>query len=193
MPNFLVTERGKEVEHSVWLMSFTLENLKRLWDKSKTHRILFDDDINGDFDLFCNIFFAHNGDNIIPKGLVYIMDDFTGMVFISNITSRECSVHFSFFDGRLRYEVAREMLKFIFEEYDFERLNTTVVPFGSRYLYKFVETMGFVREGAKRKALLYKDEKFDLYMYGLIRDEFFSKEEKWDTMKEQLVEAQPSS
>ena len=191
MPNFLVTERGKEVEHDVWMMSFSVDNLRRLWDKSKNHRILFDDDINGDFHTFCNIFIGHNGDNVIPKGLVYIMDDFTGMVFISNVTSREASVHFSFFDGRLRYEIAREMLKYIFDEYGFERLNTTVVPFGSKYLYKFVETMGFVKEGTKRKSLRYKDEMFDLYLYGLLRDEFFDKEEKWDTMKEQLVEAQP--
>lgn len=188
MPKFLVQERGRQIEHEIWLMEFHLENLKRLWEKSKVHRILFNDDVNGDFHKFCNIFFGETTDGRVEgKGVVYIMDDFVGMMFISNITSRECTLHFSFFDGHLRLDISKETLKFIFDEYGFDRISTGIVPFASHRVKDFVEKLGFKFEGKKRKALLYKGGVFDLHQYGLLKEEFFALhygETKWDTTKE---------
>lgn len=178
-------EKSKVITRFVWLMDFSKENLDQLWQKSKEHRILFSDDVNGDFHTFCNIFLSEdvNG-NIISNGLLWVVDDFVGILFMSNIKKREASLHFSFFDSRLRLEISRDMIQYIFENYDFDRLNAEIVPFASPRVFNFIEELGFKREGKKRKAMLYKGEKFDLILYGLLREEF---EEKWDTKREQLV------
>ena len=176
-------EHNKYIKRKVWLMEYSLENLSELWNKSKEHRILFSDDINGNFHRFCNVFFSHdmNG-NINANGLSWIVDDFVGMLFMSNIKEREALLHFSFFDGRLRFDISANMIKYIFDTYQFDRLNAEIVPFASKRVINFIESLGFKKEGEKRKALVYKNERWNLLLYGLLKEEF---EEKWDTMKRQ--------
>lgn len=181
-------EHGKTIERSVWLMDYSIENLRALWNKSNSHRILFSDDVNGDFDKFINIFLYNDVDgNIKSNGLIWVVDDFVGMLFMSDITRREALLHFSFFDGRLRFDISMEMINYIFDNYNFDRLNAQIVPFASNRVFNFIESLGFKKEGRKRKAMIYKGEKFDLLLYGLLKEEF---KEKWDTKKRQLVEVQ---
>jgi hypothetical protein len=197
-------EHGRPVERSVWLMSYSIENLRKLWEKSSEHRILFSDDVNGDFHKFCSVFLSqdHYG-NISSNGLLWVVDDFVGILFMSDIQTREALLHFSFFDGRLRFDISKEMISYIFDTYEFDRLNAEIVPFASKRLLGiwerdeqgrivcvkegFLDTLGFKKEGSKRKAMLYKNERYDLFLYGLLREEF---EEKWDTKKRQLEEVQ---
>lgn len=175
-------ERGKIINRQVWLMSYTPENLKKLWEKSSEHRILFSDDVNGDFHKFCEIFFSTDyAGNVYSNGLVWVVDDFVGILFMSQIRKDEALLHFSFFDGRLRFDISKKMIDYIFTEYGFERLNAEIVPFASKRVYTFIERLGFRREGKKRKGLLYKGERFDLILYGLIKEDFYT----WDTKKEQ--------
>lgn len=181
-------EHNKIINRSVWLMDYTIENLRSLWEKSKNHRILFSDDINGDFQTFISLFLFNDLEgNIQTNGLLWVVDDFVGVLFMSEISRREALLHFSFFDGRLRLDISMEMIKYIFDNYKFNRLNAEIVPFASKRVFNFVEQIGFVREGKKRHAMVYKGGQFDLLLYGLLREEF---EEKWDTRKEQLVEDQ---
>lgn len=186
--SFDCKEGRRIVNRTVWLMPFSMENLNSLWEKSKEHRILFSDDVNGDFHKFCEVFLSQDASgNITSNGLVWIVDDFVGVLFMSNIMGTEASLHFSFFDGRLRFDISKKMIEYIFDIYDIERLNVEIVPFASKRVFKFIESLGFKREGRKRKALVYKGEKWDLLLYGLLKEEF---NEKWDIMKEQLEEAQ---
>jgi len=180
-------ERGNVIFREVWLMEYNIENLKHLWEKSKEHRILFSDDVDGDFNKFINIFLYNDiGGDIKSNGLLWVVDDFVGMLFMSDITRKEAKLHFSFFDGRLRFDISKRMIDYIFTEYEFERLNADIVPFASKRVFSFIENLGFVREGKKRKGLLYKNERFDLLLYGLLREEFY----EWDTKKEQLEAVQ---
>lgn len=179
-------EHRKPIMRSVWLMDFSLNNLSRLWERSKEHRILFSDDVNGNFHRFCSIFLSWDFEGkLTPNGLLWVVDDFVGILFMSQIKTREALLHFSFFDGRLRRDISVRMIEYIFENYEFDRLNAEIVPFASPRVFNFVESLGFKKEGRKRKAIEYKGGKFDLLQYGLLREEF---EEKWVTMKEQLVE-----
>lgn len=181
-------EHKKTVERSVWLMDYSLENLRSLWEKSKNHRILFSDDVNGDFGVFCNVFLSQDAaGNLSSNGLAWIVDDFVGILFMSDIKKREALLHFSFFDGRLRRDISMRMIQYLFDNYDLDRLNAQIVPFASDKVFTFVSDLGFKQEGRKRKALVYKGEKFDLVQFGLLREEF---EEKWDIKKEQLEAVQ---
>lgn len=169
-------------------MNFTSYNLKRLWEESSEHRILFSDDVNGNFQKFCSIFFSQDGSgNLHSNGLVWIVDDFVGVLFMSEIRSREALLHFSFFDGRLRFDISKEMIRYILNTYEFDRLNVEIVPFASKRVFSFIENLGFRKEGVKRKGMIYKGKKFDLFLYGLLREEF---EEQWDTKKVPLEEVQ---
>lgn len=174
--DFDCKEHNKLINRTVWLMEFTPENLSKLWEKSKQHRILFSDDVNGDFHKFCTIFLSQDvHGNINSNGLLWVVDDFVGVLFMSDIRTREASLHFSFFDGRLRYDISREMIRYIFDNYYFDRLNAEIVPFASKRVFGFIEELGFVREGRKRKGLVYKNEKFDLLLYGLLKEDFDDK------------------
>lgn len=165
-------EHGQFVKRNVWRMTFSPANIQTLWEKSKEHRILFTDDVNGDFTKFCNIFLNQHGDNIGANGLVWIVDDFVGMLFMSDIREREARLHFSFFDGRLRYDISKEMINYIFHEYGFSRLNAEIVPFANRRVFEFIQRLGFKKEGEKRKAIIYKSHLWGLHLYGLLREEF---------------------
>jgi hypothetical protein len=160
-------EHNKIINRKVWLMDYSSENLRQLWEKSKEHRILFSDDVNGDFNKFCSIFLSRDPSSgtIFTNGLVWVVDDFVGVLFMSQIKRSEAMLHFSFFDGRLRFDISKRMIDYIFTEYNFDRLNSEIVPFASRRVFNFVEQLGFKKEGTKRKGLLYKNEKFDLLLY----------------------------
>jgi len=181
-------EHGIFINRTVWLMDYSVDNLRKLWEKSSEHRILFSDDVNGNFQKFCSIFLSQdpNTGNLFSNGLVWVVDDFVGILFMSQIHGDEALLHFSFFDGRLRYDISRRMIDYIFSEYKFNRLNAEIVPFASKRVFSFIESLGFRREGKKRKALSYKDERFDLLLYGLLREEFY----EWDTKSVPLEAAQ---
>jgi RimJ/RimL family protein N-acetyltransferase len=181
-------EHGRLIDREVWLMEFSIENLRQLWEKSKEHRILFSDDINGDFHKFCTVFLSQTPSrDISANGLVWVVDEFVGILFMSNIRKRDALLHFSFFDGRLRRDISARMIEYLFDTYDLDRLSAEIVPFASKRVFNFVESLGFKQEGRKRKALIYKNEPFDIVQYGLLREEF---EAKWDMKQRQLVEVQ---
>jgi len=172
-------ERGKEVTYVVRLMTYSPENIKRLWNKSKKHRILFHDDIHGDFQKFCSVFFSQDPDgHIYGHGLTWVVNDFLGVFYLNGITPREANVDFSFFDGRLRFQLTQAMIEYVFEEYGFDRLNAQIVPYANSRVFEFIKNLGFVYEGKKRKAHLYKGGKIDLILYGLLKEEFFETLEK---------------
>lgn len=169
-------ERKKQITRKVWLMDYSPENLSKLWEKTKEHRILFNDDINGDVHKFYNVFLFEDGSGQIhAKGLNFIVDDFVGSLFVSNITRTEADLHFSFFDSYLRYHVAIKMLEYLFEEYGFDRLSAWFVPFASERVFDFILDLGFRYEGKKRAAHTYKGNKFELVLYGLLREDLGKK------------------
>src|SRR4051794_11016225 len=83
-------------------MIFTEQNLARLWEKVQEHRVLMNDEINGDFKKFVEVFISM--DHNVPKanGLVWVIDDFVGVFYMTHITAVDALVHYSFFDGRHR-------------------------------------------------------------------------------------------
>lgn len=166
-------EAEKNVLRHVYPLRLTRENLLTFWDKQRQFRTLFTDEINGNFQSFAEMFISVEGSEIQSRGLFWVIDDFVGIFYMTHITMREASCHFTFFDRRLhgRERLTQEMLSFVFDRFNFHRLNVELPLYASRHTFAFVERIGFVREGRKRSALRYKNKWFDVLCYGLLREE----------------------
>lgn len=63
------------------------------------------------------------------------------------------------------------VINYAFNELHLRRLELNVYSYNSAAI-KSYERLGFIREGMKRKVTQYKDEFWDGYMYGLLKDEW---------------------
>lgn len=167
-------------ERTVYRMPFTHANLLRFYELACKHRVLFTDDIYGDFKTFCELFMSMdvNG-NLYGNGIIWVLDDFVGVYYMTHIAPmRDAVVHYTFFDGRFRgrKEITKSMLHYAFNKYQFNRLSTEVGAYANEHVMRYVTSLGFKKEGRKRQAARYKDAWFDVLLYGILKDEVG----KWD-------------
>ena len=89
------------------------------------------------------------------------------------IPAVDASVHYSFFDGRHkgRAELVKEMLRFGFEKFQFQRMTVQVPLYANQYTRIFIESLGFKKEGRKRRAARFKGDWFDVNFYGILPEE----------------------
>ena len=80
------------------------------------------------------------------------------------------AVHPAFRGRRVADEAARAFQRHLIRELGFHRLELEVYGFNERAL-EHAERVGFVREGARRKAYWRHDEWVDGVLYGLVADE----------------------
>lgn len=66
------------------------------------------------------------------------------------------------------------ILDYAFNEVGLTRVGLTVMEYNTGAI-KAYERVGFVREGAKRKAVLREGQRFDLLYYGMLRDEWLAR------------------
>jgi len=168
-----------DVERSIYPMPFTPENLRTFFEKASQFRTLFTDDINGDFKKFAESFISMRGDEIYANGLCWVIDDFVGVYYMTDIGFADATVHYTFFDRRHlgREKLTQALLRYVFEKYGFRRLTTEVPMYVSKPVFSFVMNLGFQKEGRKRKSKLYKGEWFDSMLFGLLREQA----EEWDS------------
>lgn len=163
---------GTVIRH-VYPMLLSMENLRTFWEKASQFRTLFTDDINGDFSKFCELFISADEAGVRAHGLFWVVDDFVGVFYLNFIRETEALCHYTFFDRRHfgREELTKAMLRHVFIKYGFQRLNVEVAAYASKHTFGFTHALGFVKEGRKRKCLLYKGDWFDVHQYGLLREE----------------------
>jgi RimJ/RimL family protein N-acetyltransferase len=158
-------------------MSLSLDNIRKFWDKSKQFPTLFGEEISGDYVKFLNML-VHEGPNGIEiNGLFWVVDDFVGMYYMTEIDPGfDANVHYSFFDRRQkgRVKLSQEMLRYAFDKYQFRRFSVEVPLFVSKMTLNFIEEIGFKKEGRKREKALYKSQWFDVACYGLLREELIN-------------------
>lgn len=169
----LCDEPEGQVLRHIYPMTLSPENLRKFWEKARQFRTVFGEDINNDFKRFAELFISQDGDNLRSHGLFWKIDDFVGVYYMTHITPVEALVHYTFFDRRHRgrEQLTREMLKFAFKRYGFWRLNVEIPLYSSPHTFGFVSSLGFKKEGRKRKAVAYKGEHFDVACFGLLREE----------------------
>lgn len=165
-------EGDREVVRTVTKVPLTIERLRYYYEKLKDFDTLFNDFVD-DEDDFIEVFV--NVDDIgqvHATGLIWQVDD-VGIVYMTDIRPGiEFKGHFSFWDRRLsgREPIIEEMLEYIFGKYEFHRA-VVEIPLYAKPAMKFVERIGFKKEGRKRDATRYKGEWFDVNLYSMLEDE----------------------
>jgi RimJ/RimL family protein N-acetyltransferase len=164
-----------DFERSVSLMPLSMENLKAFWAKARVHRTLFNEEILGDFNEFMKVFIYEDlAGELQSKGLFWNLDDFNGVFYINKIVpGRSADCHVNMLDGRFkgREEITKHMLKYIFDEYSFHRLTIHVPVYIKPNVIRFIRRLGFVSEGRIREVVPYHDKWFDVFAFGILKDE----------------------
>lgn len=163
---------GEFLRH-VYPMDFTIENLHVLWEKSREFPTLFSTEVRNDFSKFCNIFLSVGSDgNLKANGLAYVVDDFVGVYYLTDIyPNLDAQTHYTFFDRRHRGRImlTKALIQYVMKEYNFQRLSTIVPSFVDSRVRRFVMNIGFTLEGEKRNSIWYKGNLYNEYLYGIVR------------------------
>lgn len=151
----------------------SFDRLKFIWNKCREFKILFNDFVDGNFEAFVNHFVQSDSDGLTAAGIIFAVDD-VGLFILNDIRpAYSASIHYLFWDKRFRgrEELCRRMIKYVFEEYKFRRLETRV-PLVAQPAIQAATRIGLVREGRLRKAMLYKGEWVDMNLYSMIPEDF---------------------
>lgn len=150
-----------------------MERLRELWELLKPFDTLFGDFVNGDFEHFVRMFVMQDSNGVpVPTGLFWDIDD-VGMFSLTEIKPLDSGLaHFLFWDQKFkgREELCRGMIRYAFETYKFHRVRTEVGLFAPHTL-NAVKRIGFVQEGRKRQAVMYKGDWFDVNTYSILKED----------------------
>lgn len=166
-----------DVLRSVRFMTLSMDNIKAFWHKARNFPLLFGKEIADDFSKFLNLVLHEGKDGIEPNGLFYVIDDFVGLFYLTNIVPKsDAIVHYTFFDKRQkgRLQLTKSMLAFVFNHYDFRRLTVETPAFVSHITTQFILDLGFVREGRRRKSVYINNDWYDVECFGILKEEALS-------------------
>ena len=172
-------KEGVIIRH-VYPLIFTEENLVKLWDKISQFPIIFGKQLKSIKD-FNRYFFTMRDKNPWPTGLFWVIDDFIGVFYLTEIFTHEADAHFTFFDKRLegREELTRQMIIHLLKEFPtLNRINVSIPCYANDKVFKFVSRVGFTSEGRKRKNTWWKEKWFDSVQFGILRSEILPEESK---------------
>lgn len=164
-------EKQGVVERSIYPIALTRENLGTFWEKARVYPNLFSEELKDDFQTFLGIFLEQNGDSITARGLLWRIDNFVGVFYLTDIyPERDAICHFTFFDGRIhgRVKLAQAMLSYVFNKYKFRRLSAQVPMFVASSTLEFIQRVGFTLEGRKRSSTPYKGQWYDTKLFGIL-------------------------
>ncbi len=164
-----------DFERSIRLMSLSVENLEKFWEQAKQYRTLFNEEIQGDFKKFIDVFLYYDAKKQIQtNGLFWVLDDFAGVYYITRIVPGiDALCHVNMLDGRFkgREEITKRLLLHTFEKYGFHRLTVQVPVYIKPNVIRFIRNLGFVSEGRLRGLVYYHDKWFDVFSFGIFKDE----------------------
>jgi RimJ/RimL family protein N-acetyltransferase len=172
----LCDEPEGKVTRYVTPFRLSRDNIRKFWEKASKFPTLFTDDVKGDFKKFCELFISEEDGIVRAHGLFWVIDDFVGMFYMTHITDVDAVAHYTFFDRRQtgREELTKTMLRYAFEKFGFRRISTEVPKYANKHTVGFVQAVGFVQEGIKRKAAFYKGEWYDIRCYSVLREEIIT-------------------
>lgn len=160
------------VEYYVRDLELTNEKIKWLWQRFMEFPQAWDDYMAGNFQAFCQVLGNRN------SVFLEIFADRegkqpVGLLSASNIIPHHMAeVHCVFWDRSFqgRDEVAKDLLKTFFREFDLKRVSA-FVPETNRPACKFAKRIGMRHEGTLRRAALYQSQYIDMIAFGLLREE----------------------
>lgn len=167
-------EPSGKITHTVRRLILTPQNLHTFWTKARQFKTLFNQEVRDDFKKFLEVFLRDGPNGVETNGLFWVVDDFMGLLYITDIVP-ECDAlaEYTFFDRRTRGRepLVRAMLKYVFDKYNFNRLTVEVGVYAHPATMKFIESVGFKNEGRKRRATLFDNKWFDVLIYGILKEE----------------------
>lgn len=161
-----------DVLRTVRFVTFTPDNLKKLWEKVSKFPTFMGAEIR-DFNDMLKVFIDDSDGTLRPKGLCLVVDDFVGIFYLTDINGIfEASVHYTFFDRRHkgRLDLCKKALKFAFETFQFHRLTTSVPEYATDVNF-FVKTIGFTKVGVQRKNKFFKGKLYNNVLYDILAEE----------------------
>jgi RimJ/RimL family protein N-acetyltransferase len=161
------------IERHVYNMDFTPENVKRLWEEASKFPFLFWERLDS-FKNFIELIISKNGDRLDANGLFWVIDDFVGVFYMTNINlaQSDAQIHYSFFDKRHngRKWLTRQMIRYVFEKFKLHRL-TAEIPKFNQGPFEFIKNVGLTREGVKRQACRYNEQWYDVEIWSILNEE----------------------
>ncbi|KKM74010.1 hypothetical protein LCGC14_1404650 [marine sediment metagenome] len=164
-----------DFERSIRPMPLSVDNLKKFWEQAKEYRTLFNEEIRGDFKKFIDVFLYYDARNQVQtRGLFWVLDDFAGVYYMTKIVPGvDALCHVNMLDGRFkgREEISKRLLLHAFEKYGFHKLTVQVPVYIKPNVIRFIRNLGFVSEGRLRGLVYYHDKWFDVFSFGIFKDE----------------------
>lgn len=150
----------------------TPEKIQELWTEYQKHDVLFSDYTRGKFEPFLLLLMdersvwleVYDETNDIPAGVM----------MASNVIPKfDARGHFTFWDGggSGREPLTLKAMGWFFDRFDLHRM-TARVPVYQRGVIRYIERLGFKKEGEMREAAPYKGEWVPLAFFGILRREF---------------------
>lgn len=186
-------EPNKTVVRSVRLFEFNPENGLRFWEEAKKFPKIFNTIPTETAPEFLDAFFKWDEVRMTAtaESLLWVVDDFVGVFSLTNIYHPDDALmHFTFFDKRIkgRDELVREMIRYVFITYGFHRLSAEIPAYSSPGVLRFItEKVGLSLEGRKKKAIPFHEDRADLLLYGITKEDV----EQWDLQRQKLLEEEP--
>lgn len=168
----LCKEPEGNVVRSVSPAVLSIPTLRYYWEKLSQFRVLFNRHIE-DFDDFIESFLTQDRyGNIQGTGLVWNVDD-VGLIYVTDIyPGFQATGHFVFWDRRQRGRegLCLHFIQYLMRDLELHRL-VCEIPLYIQPTLRFVERLGFVREGTLRQAAMYEGKWFDVAMFSILDSE----------------------
>lgn len=178
-------EHKGPIERKIYKMALTPENLKMFWEKCKKFKRLFNKETVTTFQDFVALFVSQNGDKYEANGLFWVVDDFVGVLYLTDITTGLDGIaHFTFFDRRVygRAPLLRALIKHAFDTYGLRRISAEAPEYLGPRVLEFIKEIGFKQEGVKRRGAYYNGQFHHKILYGILPEQLAA------TMPQSVVE-----
>jgi RimJ/RimL family protein N-acetyltransferase len=155
----------KGVQHKV----LTRQNLWDLWETVRKFDRLFSDETRGDPIAFWK--------NILKDSVILETDDGGGILTLSNVKpGLRAEAHLTFWDHKLspRIELIRDCLVWAFLNFDLYRIEVFIPVIGGPALRRFLEKLGFKKEGILRNRSWYQGQLIDTVLLSILREEILN-------------------
>jgi RimJ/RimL family protein N-acetyltransferase len=143
--------------------------VEALWAKMRTQDYVFDDFYRGNEQLFA--------ESLLNRGAMhFIVGEQQGYAVVRNLyASDNAELHYCIWDRKMAFrdisECGTELVNFLFKRLKVARI-TAPIPINNPNAKKFATMLGFKFEGTIRKSFLFHDKRYDIDIYGLLKEDW---------------------
>jgi hypothetical protein len=156
----------KNLPEGVHFLPFTEEKISNLWYFFQGAKGIFDDATRGDIRIFLQA--------LSRKDTIWLeLDDELGVLYATEvIPGLSANVHIAFFDRKLKEKtpIVIQCLAWLVNVCELEKVNASLPDF-THVARKYVQELGFSKEGIVRRYSRSNGQLYDQYLYGILKEE----------------------